>query len=355
MSQDTKAPRISKKLLILVLAAAIGLGILLYVKRGELAETVEVLKSANPWLIFLLPVIQTINYFMIGLYYRSMFRFFGTKINYRRAWGVVAAMNFVNQVLPSGGVSGITYLAYGFRTRLRAGKVTLIQLGRYVAAFSAYLTLAPVALLLLLYNDRLAQVNSIAERASHNTAAIITASVFLVLVISIVVLFANQRISGWIGNKISLFLNAVGDFALRKKHQWKFEAIRHLHDEFIEGVHLMRQLRLKALRPFSAMLVSAVCELGIVYVSLLAVGATPPFAVVFVAFMAANIVGTVSVIPGDVGVHEAVMIIMLSAFGVDEATAISATLLYRVFNKMIFLPVGFYFYTNILKPAVEER
>ena len=101
------------------------------------------------------------------------------------------------------------------------------------------------------------------------------------------------------------------------------------------------------------MFFTAIVELSIVYTAFQAVGGEVSIGVLFIAFISANVAGVVSVIPGDVGVHEGVMIIMLSSLGIEGSIAISATLLYRIFNKMIFMPIGIYFYSRLLKPAQE--
>ena len=99
------------------------------------------------------------------------------------------------------------------------------------------------------------------------------------------------------------------------------------------------------------MLGSTICEQLIVYLSFVAIGVDVNIGIIMLAFAVANAAGVVSVIPGDIGVHEFAMITVLSYAGVDSEAAIAGTLIYRVFNKSIFLPIGFYFYSRLLKPV----
>jgi len=81
---------------------------------------------------------------------------------------------------------------------------------------------------------------------------------------------------------------------------------------------------------------------------------------IIISYAVASVVGVISVIPGDVGVFEVAMITALSATGTPVAVGLSATVLYRILNKALFLPVGFYFYTHLIggqagKPNLKRQ
>lgn len=344
-----------KQLFILVAIAAIGFALLMIYQREILRDTWHTLKGADLRYVLLLPIIQTINYYFIGTYYRKMFAVFGAKIERMRSWGVVAAMNFVNQVLPSGGLSGITYLAYGFRMKLETGKTTLVQIGRYMFAFGAYAVLAPLAIYLVVSGGRSEDLNKLLDTAGDSWAVLMVVLIFIILLGMVIISFFNRWFAHASGRIILRFLNWVNRVLLRRQNIVELHMLKKLNREFHQGTELMKGKGISAIAPSVYMLLSAVTEVLIVYVSLRAVGGDVGVGPVFLAFVAANIVGTVSVIPGDVGVHEAAVILVLVAFGVDEPVAISTTLLYRVFNKVIFLPIGFFFYARILKPALEAN
>lgn len=334
----------------LVTLAAVGFAVLLYSSRGLLYETWLVIQSANIKLVLLLPLIQIVNYFFIGGYYRTMFGFFETQIKWTRAWGVVASLNFVNQILPSGGLSGISYLAYGFRTKLAIGKTTMIQTGRYLFSLSTYIIIAPFALSLLFIQGDGSSASGIADKIEGNFYALATLIAFAALITGVVIFFKSPNAAQRFVEGFRKVINGIGHIFTKKELLAK-KTTSGLVNEFHEGIDFFKQQKSQILKPFSFMMLSVAMELSIVYVSTLAVDAGASFSVVFASFMAANIVGVISIIPGDVGVHEAVMTTMLVAFGVEAPVALSAVLLYRVFNKVIFLPIGFYFYTVLLKPA----
>lgn len=344
-----------RQLILMLIVAVVGFVLLLIYQQEILRDTWQTLKGVDIKFMLLLPFIQIINYFFIGTYYRKMFELFGAKIDVVRSWGVVAAMNFVNQILPSGGLSGITYLAYGFRMKIETGKTTLIQIGRYMFAFMAYALLLPVSVYLIVVGGRSEILDSLVEEASNNWAALAVVAIFLLLLGLVIGSFINKWVAHATGRMLLRFLNWFNRKILRRSNHIELNIVKQLNREFHQGTDLIKQQGFKSLRPAVFMFLSAMTEILIVYVSLLAVGGDVGMGPVFLAFVAANVVGTVSVIPGDVGVHEATVILVLVAFGAPEPVAISTTLMYRVFNKVIFLPIGFYFYARILKPALESK
>lgn len=338
----------------LILVAAIGFAILLYSSRGLLYETWLVIKTADIRLVLLLPAIQVVNYFFIGGYYRTMFGFFDTKISAARSWGVVASLNFVNQILPSGGLSGITYLAYGFRSNLAVGKTTMIQTGRYVFSLATYVFIVPFALALMFSSGSdEGSLNGVAGELLADWYGIATAIIFVILIVVSILLLRSVKTTQKVADFFRRVLNKILWIFTKREvvsHKTTNKLVRDFHD----GIDFFKQQKGHLLKPYGYMMLSVSMELSIVYVSLLAVGAEVSFAVAFASFVAANIAGVVSIIPGDVGIHETVMVATLVAFGVPAPQALSAVLLYRVFNKVIFLPVGFYFYSVLLKPNKSE-
>lgn len=321
---------------VLIIAALAGIVGLVYYKRDIIDDTWQVLLSANVVLVLALPVLQITNYYFIGKYYQKAFGMFDAKISTVRSWQVVAAMNFVNQVLPSGGLSGITYLAYGFRKKVNTGQTGLVQLGRYIFAFLAYAVLAPFALLLLAINGYGDDFRDVVSRGLGNSSAVAVMLVFLGLICLVAAAILRP------GFLVRIFKPKSNGI------------IKKTFGDLRAAVDIAKSRGSKVVSTGLFMLFSTFIEIAIVYASLMAVGADISIGAVFVAFVAANTVGVVSIIPGDVGVHEAAMVVILAAFGVPEPIAISATLLYRVFNKMLFLPVGFFFYQRILKPALGD-
>lgn len=342
--------RASKKLnLILTVVAFVLLLLLLFFNRQSLSETWTTLQGVDwRWLLFL-PALQLMSHFFIAHCYSAVFRIYGYVVSIRRTLPMVWALNFVNQILPSGGLSGLSYLIYGMRGYVPPSKATLAQLARYVLSYFSYaLVLGAAFILLVLGHD-----------ATRTSAMLVLwlVGVSLVLSFVIVVLGGNERFvkraTAWLGRFIDRLLHSA-----RRRHGQVDEStgqkITRVLNDFYKDYRKITKERRRLIVPLIYMIASTFFETMVVYASFLIVGADVNPGIVLISFAIANGIGVLSVVPGDVGVHETAMIAALSAAGVPVGVAFSGTLLYRVFNKMLFLPLGFVAYSRLLKPVLPE-
>ncbi len=322
--------------------ALAGFAIILYTGREVIADTFEILKGVDIRILVILPLMQFVAYLFIAGYYKNALSIFDHKVPYLRAYGTVVSLYFVEQVLPSGGVSGMSYIAYALRTVASVGLTTIVQISRYLLNYMAYLIIVPVGLVFLFRDDSV-----------NDTALWLGVALFIGLLIGAVfiryLLDAQNHIDKFV-KLITGFINNLASKFFKKDNLIKEDALKKNLGDFHSGAGELLRNRSQILKPYLYMIGAASVQLSIVYLSYLAVGETLNPGIVIVAFAFANIVGAISIIPGDVGVHEAAMVFVLSSAGVDTAVAISGTLLYRVFNKLIVLPIGFFVYTQYLKP-----
>lgn len=332
---------------ILLVVAVVGFGFILWGARSQLTETWQLLSRVNPWSVLLLPLTQLLSYFFLSQYYRTFIKSFGGQIGSMRAFGTTTALNFVNQILPSGGASGITYIINAFRDAANGGQVTLIQLGRYVLAFLSYVPLLFAAWLWLVasgdFNGEIRFVFMILMLVS------LPGTVLLILAIS------NQKLVDSAVAGILRFLNRI--IALVTSGRTKPITVSPdsgFMKEFHDGVAFLKSRGHQVIKPYLFMQLSTLAEVTIVNLAFWALGVPINPGIVLLAFTAANIIGVISIVPGDVGVHELAIVTVLSYIGVDQSTAIAGTLLYRVFNKVIVLSIGFIFYVRLLKPLMDN-
>jgi uncharacterized protein (TIRG00374 family) len=333
---------------ILTLLALLLLSLLLFTNRGALGQTYLTLRSIEWELLAVLPALQLISHFFIANTYQAVFRIYGYRVPLTRTLPMVWALNFVNQILPSGGLSGLTYLIYGMRGAVPAGKATLAQLARYMLSYFSYgfVLLAAVAFLI------------VGGAVTRSTVLLIVwlVGVSVVMLSVILLLSSNARrvrgIIAWIGRTIDRF-------ARPRAQQLQIETLgqkvaRVLGDFYVDYRKIISQ-RHRLLWPLVLMLLSSLFENLIVVSSFWIVGADVNPGIIMVGFALANGIGVLSVVPGDVGVHEATIVAALTAAGVPVGIALSGTLLYRVFNKTVFLPIGFTAYSRLLKPHIPQR
>lgn len=332
---------------LLLIGALSAFAVVLFNSREELAETWDLLGTISLASVLILPALQLGSYFMISQYYRTLLDTFGGSVSRRKAFGITTALNFVNQILPSGGASGITYLLYAYKNAGNSAQLTLIQLGRYLLAFLTYVPLLFAAFIWLLISGGL--------NPQLDFALIVLIVISLPGTLLLIAAIRNQllvdvlvaKLLGWI-NRIVMFVTrrSTPPIAISKSHGY----LKDFHD----GVQFIKSQRGKLLVPFLFMQLSTLLEVSIVVAAFGILGQDIHPAVILVAFTAANVAGAISVIPGDIGVHELAIITVLSYVGVDQSVAFGGTLLYRVFNKIIVMSIGFGFYVRLIKPLIDN-
>jgi uncharacterized protein (TIRG00374 family) len=106
--------------------------------------------------------------------------------------------------------------------------------------------------------------------------------------------------------------------------------------------------------PFFWALVINTTEVLKIYVVYLAFGEWVNIGAVILAYSVANFAGLVSVMPGGIGIYEALMTGVLAAAGVPARLSLPVTVMYRVFSTMLQLPIGYYFYNKTLRQNQDE-
>lgn len=336
---------------ILIILAFGLLFVLLYSNREVLSETWQTLQGINPLLLLLLPLLQICSQVSLALFYQRFFKTFGQQVQLKRMLPMVWSLTFVNQILPSGGASGLSYLIYGLRGQVPAGKATLAHITRYILSYFSYAVVLVVAFIFLVQAHQV-------TRQSLGFFIGLSAVTLVGFVLFGYLLRDRHRIDR-LTERLSRIVEYLARIFRRGKNRDKplvgVENLKNTLEEFHEGYENISRHKDRLRVPFLFILSSTFFENMVVYGSFLILGIDVNPGLILISFALANLAGVISVIPGDVGVHEAAMIASLSVAGVPAGTALSATLLYRVFNKMLFVPVGFVAYTRLLKPAKPAR
>lgn len=126
--------------------------------------------------------------------------------------------------------------------------------------------------------------------------------------------------------------------------------VEELHQNYKLIERRYRELK----NPFWWALVANLAEVGAVYVVYIAFGHWVNPGSVILAYSIANFAGFVSVLPGGVGVYEALMTAVLVATGVPAALSLPVTVMYRVLNMLIQLPPGYIYYHRTLHGNPNE-
>ena len=320
-----------------------GLILLVYVSREPIIETLKSLNDIKAWILLFMLFWQIINYHAYTQLYRSIFTILGKKIRYKTMYGIAVELNFVNTVFPSVGVAGFSYFGYRMKQfGITASKATLAHLMRFVSVFFAFQILLIIGVIILSLDGK-ANNFTILVAGSIGTALVI-GSFFAIYIVG------NKKRIDTFTSALTKFINKIIQ-AVRPKHPEtiKLAGVSRMFLELHEEYKSLSKSRTKLKTPLLYALLASATEMATLYTVFVAFGEPVNPGAVILAYAVANFAGLVSVLPGGVGVYEALMTGVLAVAGVPPSIGLPATVMYRIISMTIQLPIGYYLYQRFLK------
>lgn len=325
----------------LSIATAVLVAIILFALRHELVEAWRLLQSVDIVILSLLIPVQIIAYYAIGAMIFSYLKQKGDLDNTSR-WEMckmALELNFVNHLLPSGGVSGASYMTWRLR-QLGVGpaRATLAQVVRFVATFGAYLVLLLIAVLLITFDGAINRLTILVSTLLFST--IVFGTFFIIYVIN-----SKARLHAFT-RFLDNLINGFGRKVLRRKTRTVSPlAINNFFEELHEDYLSLKDDPRMLVRPFGWGLIATIAEISLFIIAFAALGSLVNPAPVLIAFGIATAVGVFFVTPGGIGGFELLMILFLtSSDSLPEGLAVAGVLLARVVLILGTIITGYVFY-----------
>lgn len=347
MSEEIKHR--SRIKLFLTIVTFVALAFLIYSLRDQIHEVIRNLGRVNTlWLLLMIPL-ELANYDAYARFYRRIFAIFGVKVSYKSMLKLTFELTFVNHILPSGGVSGISYFSVRMRSEGVSGsKATLAQVLKLFLLFFSFLPLLVLGVFLL------------ALRGHVNNLIILVASSLITLLIvgtfiGIYIIESRSRINTSL-TYITKILNRL-IAVVRRKHPETIDiekaqkSFLELHDNYNTLKDNWRELKI----PFVYMLIANATEIATLYVVYIAFGRLVNLGAVILAYSIANFAGLISVLPAGIGIYEGLMTGVLAATGIAAALSIPVTIMYRVINMFVQLTPGYFFYQKAVRAGFGAK
>jgi uncharacterized protein (TIRG00374 family) len=344
MSDNTESFFKRRWKLILNVLTFIALAVLVYFIRDQLVETFRNLSKVNYWVLLLMIPVQLLNYHAQTKMYLHLFRIVGNRLSYKFLFRTSLELNMVNHVFPSGGVTGISY--FGVRMRdgesISAAKATLVQVMKLALLFLSFEILLVAGLVFLAIGDKANDLMLFVAGSLSTLMVLGTAAMAYII-------GSKRRINAFFGT-LTVAINRLIQL-VRPKHPETINiekarnAFDDLHENYLEFRKHYRELK----APFWWAVLANATEVATIYVVYIAFNEWVNVGAVILAYAVANFAGLVSVLPGGVGVYEALMTGVLSAGGVPARLSLPVTVMYRVLNTIIQIIPGYYFYHKALR------
>lgn len=334
--------------LILNIITIVGLILLIILARNQIIDVFKRLADLNYfWLILIIPL-QIINFFSAGKYYQTYLKAMGENVTAKNMFSVALEINFVNLVLPSGGVSGFGYLNMRLKQfGVSSSKSTLLQVSRHSLTFLSFIIYLLFAMFMLVI---FGSVNRIMIAISMAIIMLVIVAVTLALYL----ISSSSRIKKFVSALPNVINWAFNKFKRIKKPTIDIEKLEKSLDDFHDDYVQIMQDRKNLKEPFKWTMLMNLTELSTIFVVYLAFGSLVNPGAIIIAYAFASLAGLVAVFPGGVGVYEGLMTAIMASAGIPNALALSATLVYRVCTMVIFIPIGFILYQIALRKNNES-
>ncbi len=319
--------------------------VVLFFARHEIVKAWELLERVNPWIFLLVIPAQVLAYLAGG---EMIFSYLRKKGETKHIAPLTQArmaleMNFVNHILPSAGVSGISYMTWRLsKFHISPARATLAQLVRFATSYFAFITLLIISLMVI-------TVDGDINRWVVLFSLLIIGGMLGVTFGGIYFVSSKKRtewFSRWLVRTVNRVVRVV-TFG-RKKGAAKVQTVEgflfEMHTEYL----VLRRERSLLIRPYLWGILFTIFEVSIYMVTFWALGFSVNPAPVLIAYGLASMSAVVVVTPGGAGAFEAIMVSFLATAGIQPDAAIAATLLARVATLLGTIGLGYVFYQQAL-------
>lgn len=334
---------------ILTIATFIALAVLIYSLRKDIGGVIQNLAKVNSFALLLIIPFEMWNYDSYARFYKNIFAILGEKVRYWPMYRLNLELNFINHILPSGGVSGISYFNIRMRSQGVSGaKSALSQVMKLFLLYSSFQPLLILGLFLLALRGH-----------ASNLVIMVTSSLITLLVVgSLLVIYIIEDKSR-INSSLTLITRILNRLinVVRRRHPETINLERaqktfiELHDNYVLLKSRWRELK----RPFIYMTLANITELGALYSVYIAFGQLVNVGAVILAYAVANFAGLISVLPAGIGIYEGLMTAVLAATGIPAELSIPVTIMYRVLNMVIQLTPGYILYQKAVNSGLTNK
>ena len=314
-------------LALLVLAVAA----LAVVKNDELAKLWQELRLLKASTVLIALACQFVKYVAVAFTFHFLLRVLNHRIPIPYLFGSGLAMTFLNQTVPSMGTSGNAFIYTALQRRgVSGGSAIIVTILNLLTYYIAFFLLALGAVVYLASGHTL--------RPAH----VVGLCVFFAMMFS---LFAWIRFRTRTKARLHRTTGDINRLVGRLTRGALAEPIPdHFVDDFFEGRALIVRSKKRFILPVATNLAVFLADSATLFVVFRGLGYEVLYRYVVASYVVGIILYAFAFIPGALGVYEAAMTGMFSAFAVGARRALAATILFRGFSFWLPIPIGFAIY-----------
>jgi hypothetical protein len=348
MGEEAKRKRAARWRLFITITTFVALAVFIILARVQIIDTFKNLGKVNTLALLLIIPLQAINYHAYTKLYQHILRIIGTDVDYKKMFKVTLELNFVNNIFPSGGFSGFTYVSLRLKSKkITTAQATLAQVMRFGLVFTSYQLLMAFGLFLLAINGRANRLMILIAGSLATLLFILTAGIAFIA-------GSKQRINSFVTFVPKALNDLIRIIKPSRKEAINMTKIEKIFTELHENYLIIKDNFLALRKPLFFALLANITELLTIYTCYIAFGRWVNPGAVIIAYAIANFAGLISVLPGGIGVYEGLTTATLAAAGISASLSLPVTVMYRVLANIVQLPPGYYYYHKNLKANKQQ-
>lgn len=318
---------------------------MLYTLRDELLRAWELLGRVDVGILLLIIPLQFLCYYAGGA---SIFSYLNQRGHKYKANGwdmtrMALELNFVNHILPTAGMSGLSYMTWRLgKLGVNSGRATLAQVVQLFTQFASFVVLLMVAVLVVTLDAGINRLTILG--ASSLVAAVIIGTMIVWYIID-----SERRLERF-SRALARLVNGFMRKVLRRKRDLlSAEVVEFFFHELQDDYRALKREPRLLIRPFLWGIIYNLTQVSLFFFTFLALGSLVNPATILLALGVASVVGAFLITPGGAGGYEAIMVLMLTSSGVNGAAALAGVLLARVILILLTIGSGYLFYYLALR------
>jgi uncharacterized protein (TIRG00374 family) len=319
--------------------------VILYFARHELLHAWELLGRVNIWILLLLIPLQVLAYFASG---EMIFSYLRAKKSIDEVKPFELArmsleMNFVNHVLPSGGVSGVSYMTWRLgKYGVPPSRAAMAQVVKFAVGFVAFIALLAVSVLAVTIDGNI-------NRWIILVSSVMVSAMLIIITLGAYLLNSKTRtehFADWVTRTTNMFVRRA-TFG-RKRVLVKPENVAHFFSEIHTDYLALKHDKAILLKPFLWGLLYTTADALLFWVTFWALGTPVNPAPILIAYGVASMASFFVVTPGGAGAFEAIMVAFLAVAGLSQGVVIAGIVLARVILLLGTILFGYLFYQQAI-------
>jgi uncharacterized protein (TIRG00374 family) len=303
---------------------------------GKLKNIEELMLQMDPAWLFLAVFAQVLTYLIYAFIIKLLIKDKPGTTDYFLLFKLSIVIMFVNQVLPTGGISGDGYIF----NQLIKRKVSRYNAFTAMVLESISYYAAILILLLLFYTWYLNEVTHINILITYT---VLLGFVFYTLLFVLVLIISNGRNLSFAMHKLERFgfIEKASLLSLQNENEGTFKMLGRKKKSIIQTIGLQ--------------LIIVMSDIITVFALVKGFHVAMPFQIVAFGLLLSLVIGALPISPGSLIVYESAMTYFFTKLGAPVHAALIITLLYRFLTFWLPIPFGLLVYRNLQKKVIVDK